>query len=398
MQNLNAPGWSAPESKIYFARDATYTLSPVNDAMFGFRHAFAVERGTMGARSKPFGCSASKRKVWGTWVSGADEFITECDCLGFDLIAPEPAKRHWVLAEPISNPPSILVPIGFYADYSIHRKGMIWLEAEDDEFSADWVCFLASNSTARFETTKRNGQVLSFELQIVRAGTKVTVAYPDGADSRRVKLCDDSGELEHRRARDLVDMLNAEESFMVVFTKGISYRSGQLWRNMGLAQAFSSARTDISWRGIDIRRERLIDGRKDTIGDAILTYLESEHWPELVICDDGSNEVADYLVVGDGRYVLIHAKYSEETSPGLRVDDVQVVVAQCLKNLQFFQWTAVEPYIARLASRVHRNSNNREVGDVIRVTLENQRNRRECWVVQPGISSARLAAAQGVLS
>lgn len=63
MQNLNAPGRTVPEGKTHFARDATYTLSPTRDALFGFRYAFAVERDGSGRRPKPFGCSTSKRKV-----------------------------------------------------------------------------------------------------------------------------------------------------------------------------------------------------------------------------------------------------------------------------------------------------------------------------------------------
>ncbi len=392
MQNLNAPGRSAPEGKIHFARDATYTLSPVRDAMFGFRHAFAVERGTGGKKSKPFGCSASKRKVWGTWIEDAAGFTAECDRLAADLSARDPGKRRWVLAAPVARPPAGIVPIAFYADYSIHRKGMVWLEGEEGKFSADWTCYLSKAGPARFEVTDDAGTVIAFELQIDRAGSKVSLAYPNGASPRRAKLCDDSGELEHRRARDLVELLNEEEAFTVVFTRGLSYRFGELYRNTGLDELFTKARTDMKWTDIGITKESLIAGRKDTIGDAILRHLKVERWPEVVICDDGSNEVADYLAVGQGRVTLIHAKFSGKKAVGLRVDDVQVVLAQCLKNLQFFQWTALEPHVGRLVAKVRPEFRpSRKVEDLLLEVYENQRSKRECWIVQPGISAARLA-------
>lgn len=158
---------------------------------------------------------------------------------------------------------------------------------------------------------------------------------------------------------------------------------------------FSKVRTDISWKGIDITKESFIAGRKDTIGDAILRYLKAKGRPGVVICDDGSNEVADYLVVGDGRVVLIHAKFSEKSAVGLRVDDVQVVLAQCLKNLQFFQWAALEPYVGRLLGKVQRKFQfTGKAEDLLRESYENQRTKRECWVVQPGMSAARPTADQ----
>jgi hypothetical protein len=393
MQNLTAPGRSAPESKVYFARDAAYTLSPVRDGMFGFRHAFAVEPATGGKKSKPFGCSTRKRKIWGTWVQDTDAFMAECDRLAADLTARAPGKPWSVLAAPLANPPAGVVPIAFYADYSIDRKGMVWLEGDDGEFSANWTCYFSKAGTVRFEVTKDARTVSSFELRIDRDGAKVSLAYLEGASQRRVKLCDEAGELEHRRVRDLVEMLNHEEAFTLVFTKGVSYRVGEFWRNTGLDEVFGRVRTDMNWADIDITKESLVAGRRDTIGDAILRYLRAEGWPEVVICDDGSNEIADYIALGKSRVALIHAKFSCKRAVGLRVDDVQVILAQCLKNLQFFQWTALEPHVGRLLGKVRPEFQpSARVEDLLAEVYENQRTRRECWIVQPGISAARLAA------
>ncbi|HEX4826360.1 MAG TPA: hypothetical protein VFV19_18820 [Candidatus Polarisedimenticolaceae bacterium] len=394
MQNLNAPGRSAPEGKIHFARDATYTLSPVRDAMFGFRHAFAVERGKAGAKSKPFGCSTTKRKVWGTWVDDSKAFTAECDRLASDLLSRDPGKRAWVLAAPVPTPSADIEPIAFYADYNIYRKGTVWIEDDAGNFSADWTCYFVPPAGIRFEVANDEGQLSVFDLALGRDGEKIALEYRNPAHGRRLKLCDDSGELEHRRSRDLVEALAAEEAFTVVFTQGLSYRSGGFWKNTGLEEVFTKVRTDMSWAGIDIRKESLAKGRRDTIGDGILRFLRKERWPQLVVCDDGSNEIADYLVVGKGRVALVHAKFSGRAEAGLRVDDVQVVLAQCLKNLQFFQWAVLEPHTERLATKVLRGF--RPTGSIptlIRETYENQRTVRECWVVQPGISASGLAKA-----
>lgn len=394
MQNLNAPGRSAPEGKTYFARDATYALSPARDAMYGFRHAFAVERGTGDRKAKPFGCSTTKRKVWGTWVEDANAFVTECDRLEEDLTGRDPGRRPWPLATPLVRPPSNVVPIAFYTDYTIHRKGTIWMEGEDGDFSADWSCHFVPPGGVRFEVAGQDGTATSFDLTLTHSGTAVALAYPSGAAARRVKLCDDSGELDHRRARDLVELLHAEQAFTVVFTRGVSFRSGSFWKLDGLDTPFTKCHTGLPWKGIDITKEILTKGRKDTVGDAILRFLKAEGWARLVICDDGANEVADYLAVGDRRLVLIHAKYSEEPTPGLRVGDVQVVLAQCLKNLQFFHWPVIEPLLPRLTTNVLSQFRPRDdPAEFLRNTYEDQRTERECWVVQPGISAASLERA-----
>jgi len=397
MQNLNAPGWGAPEGKIYFARDAAHTLSPTGDSMFGFRHAFAVERGPGQAKARPFGCSTTKRKVWGTWVEDSDSFVVECERVSADLIARAGGSRSWVLAEPIAKPPAGIRPIAFYADYSLPRQGMVWLETgPGGTFSPDWICYLGPNDTARFEITANDGAVFTTDLELDTANSGVRVRYHGAAAPLSAKVCDDSGELEHRRSRDLVDLLNKGEGFTVVFTHSLAYRSGQFWKNTGLAGQFAGARTDISWKGVDIRRESLSEGRTDTIGDAVLDYLRGQGWPRAVFCDDGSNEIADYLVVGERRYVLIHAKFSKQAQTGLRVQDVQEVLAQCLKNLRFYQWPALEAHVERLETRVVPGlAPAGDVRDLLRSICEDQRTRRECWVVQPGVSERGLANSKG---
>jgi hypothetical protein len=393
MQNLNAPGRTAPEGKTHFARDATYTLSPSTDSMYAFKYGFAVERRAGSKRAKPFGCSTTKRKVWGTWVDDADAFVAECDRLSSDLQRPDPGKRNWVLATRVAKPPSGISPIGFYADYSVHRKGMLWLDA-GKEWSADWTCYLNGAGMAQFEVTKMDGSLVTFELAIERKPGALILAYPSGAEPRKVKVCDDSGDLERRQSHDLVRFLNDEEAFTVVFTRGLSYREGEYWKNGGLADVFSKLRTSINWDGIDISAESLSPGRTDTIGDGILRHLRAAGWPEVVMCDDGANEVADYVVIGKERIALIHAKYSSEATPGLRVGDLQEVLAQCLKNLQFFQWPVIESHAKRLGGEIQSGFKaTTDVQQVLRAAYENQRSKKECWVVQPGISATKLSAA-----
>ena len=96
--------------------------------------------------------------------------------------------------------------------------------------------------------------------------------------------------------------------------------------------------------GVDIlaetRAKAASRGSGLSIHEGLEQYLEAqpqtERW-RWIICNDGSGEIADYLVIEftPGRPVrlsLWHAKAAGGSAPGLRVDDFQVVVAQALRS------------------------------------------------------------------
>src|SRR5690349_18192750 len=125
---------------------------------------------------------------------------------------------------------------------------MLWLEA-GTEWSADWTCYLNGAGSAQFDVVKMDGSVITFDVGIDRTSDALSLAYRPGATPRKVKVCDDSGDLDRRQSHDLVELLNEEEAFTVVFTRGLSYREGEYWKNGGLAEVFSKVRTDIDFKG-----------------------------------------------------------------------------------------------------------------------------------------------------
>ncbi|HXI23144.1 MAG TPA: hypothetical protein VNG71_04650 [Pyrinomonadaceae bacterium] len=118
----------------------------------------------------------------------------------------------------------------------------------------------------------------------------------------------------------------------------------------------------------------------------------------VVVYDDGSGEVADFIAIDetarDIRFTLYHAKGSHGAEPGERVADVYEVCGQSVKCIR---WTlSAERLIKRLLDR----STGREAEWVIVGTradlsglltsVVQKKVSFEIVIVQPGISRARL--------
>lgn len=103
------------------------------------------------------------------------------------------------------------------------------------------------------------------------------------------------------------------------------------------------------WNGVNLRAESRASAARKMTEDpeaGISIHERLERWlldqPEKgerrwILCNDGSGEIADYLVVeedfsGVVHLGLWHAKYSSESTPGLRIGDLQEVVAQAVRS------------------------------------------------------------------
>lgn len=133
--------------------------------------------------------------------------------------------------------------------------------------------------------------------------------------------------------------------------------------------------------------------------------LGSEY--DLLVDDDGSNEIADIVGLrvtsgGDLLIHLIHCKYSQEPTPGARIEDLYAVCGQAQKSIL---WRGnVERMLTMLTNRdAARNQRTGvsgiEVGDG--KLLRKLRRRAHLlapslsvWIVQPGMSKAAATANQ----
>lgn len=182
--------------------------------------------------------------------------------------------------------------------------------------------------------------------------------------------------------------------------------------------------------GVDIKAETRAKAAEHGVGisihEELENYLRAQPRQEQfrwIICNDGSGEIADYIVIEwtRGRPVrlsLWHAKYAGG-APGLRVEDFQIVIAQALRSRSRFNDPALwDDLRKRVMRRVRPHATVIVGSDSVRrlLVLLNEgplgrRPRAKSWpvtlpavhgeiaIVQPGLSLNRFlrfpAAATG---
>jgi superfamily II DNA or RNA helicase len=153
--------------------------------------------------------------------------------------------------------------------------------------------------------------------------------------------------------------------------------------------------------------------------EGYLTALTKQERYRWILCNDGSGEIADYVVVEytPGRPVRLGLWHAKATSgqPGLRVEDFQVVVAQALRSRARFNdpklWKTIRDRLCEREAPHATVVNGSDSPKRLLVLLGEQRNlgvrRTHSWertrplvqgeiaIVQPGLSRLSLIAAPG---
>ena len=93
----------------------------------------------------------------------------------------------------------------------------------------------------------------------------------------------------------------------------------------------------INWseHGVNIKKETYFDDESDD-NQSIFSYIkkdlkESFH-QSFIIEDDGSGEIADFIVINDNHIGFYHCKAAKEISAGLRVDEFYVLIGQAIRS------------------------------------------------------------------
>lgn len=163
-----------------------------------------------------------------------------------------------------------------------------------------------------------------------------------------------------------------------------------------------------NWTGVDIQKEsQKIEKRKDSIQFKVVQVLKNGDY-DVIFDDDSSGEAADIVTIkvrDDERVIdveLYHCKFSGETTPGSRVDDLYQVCGQSQKGIRW----AENPrelflhLLRREEKRLHEDGESRiEKGnqDAIEEAGEKSliyRTRYHVFIVQPGLSKKDASMQQ----
>ena len=147
---------------------------------------------------------------------------------------------------------------------------------------------------------------------------------------------------------DLAELLTAYPP-IVHYLNGMMSQGHVVYDSRAAGREFNIERLQhVPWNDVDITAETQDTATKRggglrSIHEALEEYLDSQprrgrrRW---IMCNDGSGELADYVVIEDlgRRQVHIefwHAKYSTGQSPGVRIDDLAVVFTQAVRSRRF---------------------------------------------------------------
>ncbi|WP_149536620.1 DEAD/DEAH box helicase [Siccirubricoccus phaeus] len=357
------------------------------------------------------GCSR-KGRLWSYLIAhDMAEWVDWCRHVGAklldDTIKPEDIFRHAMVPTEVTERPP-LVPMAVEWDERLLRKPEHLVKIEVGDAAAplfDVDLGPAEHTDAgplRLRVTIAVGaDARSSDLE-VRFGASGARYVPAGGP---LAFIDVGG-----KRTPLGEWL-ADNPPWVYFADGSVLRGDELFTPQGVANRIPYSRDRIvawNWAGTDIRKESQKEQKRpESVQFKVIQSLLAQTGDaafDIVVDDDDAGEAADVVAIraAPGRIVvhLYHCKFSKETRPGARLDDLYVVCGQAQKSVR---WRGDAEALfrhlqLREGQRIARGAPSRfERGDLAALRrLEGQLRGAErefsVFIVQPGLSRA---AAEG---
>ena len=146
---------------------------------------------------------------------------------------------------------------------------------------------------------------------------------------------------------------------------------------------------------INIRQEIPFKGETSE-NKSIFTYLkekfENESCNEYIIKDDGSGEIADFIVITNNEVQFYHCKASKEATSGLRIKEFYEVIGQAIKSSK---WIRNSDIFNQLIKRINSDPERLIKGDLNNLKkLKAHHYNYKIYVVQPGLDYVKFVNKQ----
>ncbi len=302
--------------------------------------------------------------------------------------------------------------------------------------AAEWPADIYGSLTGDLRVT-HDGQdcaIIDAELRLLEHTTdgpiKIAVTTPDWTVPYEIRITDEGMVAEpsnHSKVRvistsrdvDFSDFVAQKGLTLLLEHDAVIEPPGVLLRPTREMPGFPRdvLRTHIDWNAVDLTVESQgPTNRPDSIQRRVIDTMttagagwarpnaEVETW-ELVIDDDGANELADVVAMRrdavELRVQLVHCKYSSDPTPGKRIADLYEVCGQAQKSVaRRRDLTLLVPHLLRRErNRQRRGVTGFEVGDAgtlydIESQLHALKLELSIVIVQPGVSAALASNAQ----
>lgn len=387
-------------------RDASYVTmagSAVDQALeqndglrYNRGHYFAT--GVENSKEMTIGVSTGS-KFWSSMADRLPALIEWCDKIADKLLrgrAPQTQTGidHLGYGRLIDQLPDDIIFVDWHRDAYTHPKVFRYTTQNGNVAQGQLldVEFL-------IERTRTQGNSVGLLLRLEDYEYRATFSFET---ERLIEPADDKPEPQFvgDRTMDLTSYLN--EHYPTLYTASFSYViGGDLFEpTADGSAAFDPNRiepTDWTALGVDITNE---ERPSSAAGRSIHSWLGDmlvASDAQVVFCDHGTNEIADFIAVsttdGNVTVALYHCKKSSGANPGSRVDDLYEVCGQAAKSKNNWQNTSRLCQVVEARSRSRPQASRFLKGDLtaLRAAVGGlSMVSFQIVIVQPGLSQAAL--------
>jgi hypothetical protein len=356
-----------------------------------------------------YGCS-QKGRVWSYKIAyDLAAWIKWCHTVGAklvdDKISTADIFRNVILPETISTRPNV-VPISVEWDGTLLQKPERNIQVQIGPVSASFF-----DVALELVDNKPDGPIV-FRVRIESSEAQFELRF-EGGKIRFVPLSISIAVIRIGRREYDIDAWFDANPPTFFFADGSMLVSNELFKLPLTSKRipFASERIHVwDWTGVDIQKESQgIEKRVDSIQYRVILNLlnavPAEQF-DILFDDDDAREIADVIAIKIEENCVVvhlyHCKFSKESTPGARIDDLYVVCGQAQRSVY---WRGnIAALFAHMQARDSSRQTNKgcsrfEKGDA-KTLLEISRKaafldvRFKVFVVQPGLSKGRISLGQ----
>lgn len=363
MKGLHRSIDTKADSKQLSGPNIRAAIDPFGDQTYSFSSGRSIVDAQ--SKSESIGLSPAKGRIWLNQSSSFEDF---CDraawVMGLILNATELATPITALAQPLSSTDSLMIP--YEISWVPQDERASWSPQVTDAFDKlEGTSFQLDTSNSKIVPSQA-GRKLSVKVEVLEDGAVVSVvtleiSYGNSKNSVLISVIPTSLVGEDDSWESAMETIFADEKWGklryldgYVVSNGVAYHpqySAKPFTSWSWADFSHPTNVDVTKekptkKNADSKRSTDLGRIGDSSDDSIFTWVY-ERWGKqrkgLLICDDGSGEIADFLHLApedaDGHSVLtlVHAKASSSSKPTreLSVSNYEVVVGQAVKNLAY---------------------------------------------------------------
>lgn len=346
------------------------------------------------------GCS-HKGRIWSRWVENIPYWISWCDEIGADLLN-ESIETKNILS-------GALIPEVITERPASRPYGIEWPQDLD----------IVLEDRIEFNRTNKSYPYHAMDIDLLSPSDVGNISFKVGNEEIEehfeLRISDSDFLIVTTKAMGLTIQVGKSSYRLSEFFKAhpprikfvdqSSLEGNILVKVSSVPPAFNRDNiTALDWTGTNIQNESQTKARDpQSIQYRVIHNLIQEDVYEVIFDDDGSGEVADVITIKENdneiKFGFYHCKFSSESKPGARVDDLYALCGQAEKSIKWCGDTRgiIDRLIKRENDRKKNGGTRIEIGSLqklreIRNKLRIYSSSVDITIIQPGVDSQKISA------